>query len=212
MSVPGVNVICAASFLAAIGDDRPVQEPAQARRLPRSGPQGPPVRARARHARAHLQAGLRVGTLGAGRGVLERGAPARADARVLSAHPRPPRPPVAVVAAARKLACLFWCLLTREEDYAYAAAVADQEEAAAPGDRRRRAERTRPGRTASGRANHAMREAERELAEQAELAYATPSATGTPAQARTKVGASVTPGRASNRPSKGKAARQTTSP
>jgi transposase len=26
---------------------------------------------------------------------------------------------VAVVAAARKLACLFWCLLTREEDYAY---------------------------------------------------------------------------------------------
>jgi hypothetical protein len=26
---------------------------------------------------------------------------------------------VAVVAAARKLACLFWCLLTRSEDYAY---------------------------------------------------------------------------------------------
>ena len=27
--------------------------------------------------------------------------------------------PVAIVAAARKLACLFWCLLTRDEDYAY---------------------------------------------------------------------------------------------
>jgi transposase len=27
---------------------------------------------------------------------------------------------VAVVAAARKLACLFWCLLTPEEGYAYA--------------------------------------------------------------------------------------------
>jgi transposase len=27
---------------------------------------------------------------------------------------------VAIVAAARKLACLFWCLLTRETDYAYA--------------------------------------------------------------------------------------------
>ncbi len=27
---------------------------------------------------------------------------------------------VAIVACARKLACLFWCLLTREEDYAYA--------------------------------------------------------------------------------------------
>ena len=27
---------------------------------------------------------------------------------------------IAIVAAARKLACLFWCLLTRGEDYAYA--------------------------------------------------------------------------------------------
>jgi len=27
---------------------------------------------------------------------------------------------VAIVAAARKLACPFWCLLTREQDYAYA--------------------------------------------------------------------------------------------
>jgi hypothetical protein len=27
---------------------------------------------------------------------------------------------VAIVASARKLACLFWCLLTREQDYAYA--------------------------------------------------------------------------------------------
>jgi transposase len=26
---------------------------------------------------------------------------------------------VAVVAAARKLACLFWCMLTRQQDYAY---------------------------------------------------------------------------------------------
>ncbi len=30
---------------------------------------------------------------------------------------------VAVVATARKLACLFWCLLTRGEDYAYHAPV-----------------------------------------------------------------------------------------
>ncbi len=27
---------------------------------------------------------------------------------------------IAIVASARKLACLFWCLLTREEDYAFA--------------------------------------------------------------------------------------------
>ena len=64
-----------------------------------------------------------------------------------------------------------------------------------------------------------MREAERELAEQAELAYrntvrdwhATQTQRATTATTA-EVGASVTPGRASNRPSKGKAARQTTSP
>jgi hypothetical protein len=27
---------------------------------------------------------------------------------------------IAIVASARKLACLFWCLLTRGEDYAFA--------------------------------------------------------------------------------------------
>ena len=46
---------------------------------------------------------------------------------------------VAVVAAARKLACLFWCLLTREEDYAYAQPSLDQEEAAPARAHRRRA-------------------------------------------------------------------------
>jgi hypothetical protein len=63
-----------------------------------------------------------------------------------------------------------------------------------------------------------MREAERALAQQAELAYkntvrdwhATASAKKT--KVKVKAGASVTPGRASNKPSKGKAARQTTSP
>ena len=118
---------------------------------------------------------------------------------------------VAIVAAARKLACLFWCLLTREEDYAYAAAVADQEEAAAPRDHRRRAERYSAKATGIWSANDAVREAERELARQAEVAYARTVRDWHATQAA-KVGASVTPGRASNRPSKGKAARQTTSP
>jgi hypothetical protein len=60
-------------------------------------------------------------------------------------------------------------------------------------------------------ANTAVRQAERELARQAEVAYARTVRDWHAAQAR-KVGASVTPGRASKQPSKGKAARQTTSP
>jgi erythromycin esterase-like protein len=60
-------------------------------------------------------------------------------------------------------------------------------------------------------ANDAIRHAERELARQAEVAYARTVRDRHVAQAA-KVGASATPGHASNRPSKGKAARQTTSP
>jgi hypothetical protein len=60
-------------------------------------------------------------------------------------------------------------------------------------------------------ANDAVREAERELARQAEVAYARTVRDWHAAQAK-KVGASVTLGRALQRPSKGKAARQTTSP
>jgi hypothetical protein len=59
-------------------------------------------------------------------------------------------------------------------------------------------------------ANGVVREAERELARQAEAAYARTVRDWHAAQA-VKVGASATPGRASNKPSKGKAARQTTS-
>jgi hypothetical protein len=44
---------------------------------------------------------------------------------------------VAVVAAARKLACLFWCLLTRRTGLRLRPAVADQKEAAPPADHRR---------------------------------------------------------------------------
>ena len=124
---------------------------------------------------------------------------------------------VAVVAAARKLACLFWCLLTREEDYAY-------QQPSLTKKKLRRPEIAAgspkyPGRTNIWSTNLAMREAERKLAEQAELAYRNTvrdwHATQTKrakAAATVEVGASVTPGHASNRPSKGKAARQTQSP
>jgi hypothetical protein len=60
-------------------------------------------------------------------------------------------------------------------------------------------------------ANAAVRQAERELAHQAEVAYARTVRDWHAVQAA-KAGASATPGRASKKPSKGKAARQTTSP
>ena len=56
-----------------------------------------------------------------------------------------------------------------------------------------------------------MREGERRLAEQAEDSYAR-AVRDWQAAAPQKTRASVTPGRASQRPSKGKVTRQTTSP
>ena len=83
MTAPGVNVIVAASFLAAIGDVHALQKPSQAGRLP--GPRSPglAVRQRSRLAWAHLKAGLESRTPRPGRGVLERRAPTRADQGVL---------------------------------------------------------------------------------------------------------------------------------
>jgi transposase len=116
---------------------------------------------------------------------------------------------VAIVAAARKLACLFWCLLTRGEDYAYAQPSLTKKKL-------RRLELTAGAPKARGKTNiwstnDAMRQAERALAEQAEQAYVRTVADWQ-AAAPAKVGASATPGRASHRPAKGQAARQTTSP
>src|SRR4030095_7042136 len=107
----------------------------------------------------------------------------------------------AIVAAPRKLACLFWCLLTREEDYAYAQPSLTKKklrrlELAAGAERGR----AKPGTWA---VNKAMRERERELGRQAEVAYKRTVADWQRAQA--KKGASVTTGRASNRPSGGEA-------
>jgi len=117
---------------------------------------------------------------------------------------------VAIVAAARKLACLFWCLLTREEDYAYAQPSLTKKKL-------RRLEITagapRYSAKATGiwSANDAVRNAERELARQAEVAYARTVHDWHATQAK-KAGASATPGHASSGPSKGQVARQTTSP
>ena len=91
MTVPGVNVICAATFLAAVGDIR--RFPTSRKLVGYLGPRPArlPVRQRAGEGRADLQAGLARGALGAGRGRLERGSPTRPAARLLRADPRPAR-------------------------------------------------------------------------------------------------------------------------
>jgi transposase len=210
MSVPGVNVIVAASFLAAIGDIRRFESP---RKL--AGYLGLDPRVR--------QSGVGPAT----HGHISKQGPVRARHALVEACWTTVRQPgplhafyqrirgrrghsVAIVAAARKLACLFWCLLTREEDYAYAQPSLTKKKL-----RRLQitagAKRYAPEAAGIWSANTAVREAERELARQAEVAYARTVRDWHAAQAE-KVGASVTPGRASKKPSKGEAARQTTSP
>ena len=118
---------------------------------------------------------------------------------------------IAAVATARKLASLFWCLLIRQQDYAFG-----QPSLARHKIRRLELAAGAPSlkgqvRAGNGARNREIRAAEHALAAQAELAYRQ-TITNWQATRPISSGAGVTPGRASNKPSKGKAARQTTSP
>jgi len=129
---------------------------------------------------------------------VERGVATRPVARVLSARPRAARSGNAIVATARKLAILFWCMLTRSEDYAHQQPSLTRKKmrrleitAGAPKNTRRSAGIWSP--------NELLRTAERELAEQAEASYqrtVKDQQAGAPAKAA-KVGASAPPERAS---------------
>ena len=120
MSVPGVNVICAATFLAAIGEIGRFETP---RKLVGYLGLDPKVRqsgtSPATHGRISKQGSgaVRHALVEASWSVVRQPGPIRAfyqRVRARRGHQ------VAITAAARKLACLFWCLLTREEDYAFA--------------------------------------------------------------------------------------------
>jgi transposase len=209
MTVPGVNVTVAATFLAAVGDIRRFPTPAKLvgylgldPRVRQSGD------APAKHGRISKQGSApgRHALVEAAWSTVRSPGPLRAfyqRVRARRGHQ------VAIVAAARKLACLFWCLLTRGEDYAYAQPSLTKKKL-------RRLELTAGAPKARGKTNiwstnDAMRQAERALAEQAEQAYERTVADWQ-AAAPAKVGASATPGRASQQPARGQAARQTTSP
>ena len=211
MTVPGVSVITASTFIAAIGD---IHRFRGARQLvgylgldPRVRQSGPSP---ARHGRITKQGSAPV------RHVLVEAAwvavRAPGPLRAFYERVRARRgAQVAAVATARKLASLFWCLLTREQDYAFGQPSLTRRKIRQLELATGAPSRTGQVRAGAGARTNDLRDAERALALQAESAYRRTiidwQATGPP-----NAGASVTPGRASQRPSKGKAARQTTSP
>jgi hypothetical protein len=101
----------------------------------------------------------------------------------------------AIVATARKLAVLFWCMLTRREDYAH-------QQPSLTRKKLRRLEITAGAPKNTRRAkdiwstNELMRTAERELALQAESSYRRMVADQLAGRPARKVGASATPERA----------------
>ena len=211
MSVPGVNVICAASFLAAIGDIRRFKT---SRQLAAYLGLDPKVRQSgsepARSGRISKQgsASARWAIVEAAFSVVRQPGPLHAFYERLRARRGHP---IAVVASARKLACLFWCLLTREQQYAH-----QQPSLTAKKLRRLElaagAERYSPKAAGVWSTNQAMRDAERKLAEQAEASYVRIVRDWQATAPRRGSGRERDTGARITRPSKGNVARQTTSP
>jgi transposase len=195
MTVPGVNLICAASFIAAVGnsyrfltsrklvaylglDPRVKQSGEGPARSGRISKRGSPS-ARWALVEAAWTAVLQPGPL---HGFYERTKARRGHGK-------------AIVATARKLAVLFWCMLTRDQDYAH-------QQPSLTKKKLRRLEITAGAPKYTRRAagvwstNDLMREPELELARQAEASYkrmVQDQQAGGPAR---KAGASVTMERA----------------
>jgi transposase len=172
LSVPGVNLVVAATFLAYVGDIRRFPSPKHLvgylgldPRVSQSGNES------ARGGRISKQGAAEV------RHVLSeaawRGARVPGPLRGFYERIRVRRgPQIAITATARKLAVLFWHLLTREQDYAFAMPSATQ--------RKRRAlelragappHHGRPGPEGPSRPAAVLRAREREIALAAEHAY-----------------------------------------
>ena len=195
MTVPGVNLICAASLMAAIGSaDRFLTS----RRLVAYLGLDPKVR-QSGEAPAHSgriskrgSASARWALVEAAWSVVLQPGPLRAfyeRTRARRGHGK------AIVATARKLATLCWCMLTRDEDYAH-------QQPSLTKQKLRRLELTAGAQKntpdAAGRwsTNPRIREAERELARQAETSYKRMVRDWQATAHKKKAGASVTPERA----------------
>jgi transposase len=195
MTVPGVNLICAASLMAAIGSaDRFLTS----RRLVAYLGLDPKVRqsgeAPARSGRISKRgsASARWALVEAAWSVVLQPGPLHAfyeRTRARRGHGK------AIVATARKLATLCWCMLTRGEDYAH-------QQPSLTRQKLRRLELTAgaPKNTAdaAGRwaTNPQARQAEREIARQAETSYQRMVRDWQATASKNKAGASVTPERA----------------
>jgi transposase len=213
MTVPGVSLTTAATFIAAVGEIDRFPSP---RKLVGYLGLDPKVRQSgrepARHGRISKQgdaqarqmlteaAFVAVSTAGPMRAFYERVRARRGSQ-------------IAIVAVARKLAVLFWHMLTRQEDYAFARPSLTRHKLREL-ELRAGAER-HPGshslKHRSGYHQRPNRERERELSLQAELAYRR-LVSDWKAAGPAKVGAGATPGRASSRPSQRQAARQASKP
>src|SRR4051794_32345976 len=209
MTVPGVNVIAASTFLAAVGN---IERFPDRRKLVGYLGLDPKVRQSgdAPAAYGHISkqgaAAVRVALVEASWSAVRNPGPLRAFYQRIRARRGHQ---VAITATARKLACLFWVLLWRGEDYAFG-------QPSLTAKKLRRLEITAGAPRWQDRkgvwiAHRLLRDAELDLARQAEHAYAQ-TVRDRQAAGAIKAGASVTPGRASQRPSEGKAAGQPTSP
>jgi transposase len=193
MTVPGVNVVCAATFMAAVGDIRRFGD---RRKLvgylgldPKVRQSGLSATARGRISKQGSASG-RHALVEASWSVVKAPGPMHSYYQRIRARRGAQ---VAIVATSRKLACLFWCLLTREEDYAYA-------QPSLTAKKLRRLELAAGASKGAGGAgiwstNKAMREAEQALARQAEAAYERTVVDWQRQQRRSK-GADATTGRA----------------
>ena len=194
MSVPGVNLICAATFIAAVGE---ITRFTNSRKLVAYLGLDPKVRqsgeAQARSGRISKRgsATARWALVEAAWIAVRQPGPMHAfyeRTRSRRGHGK------AVVATARKLATLFWCMLTRGEDYAHQQPTLTKRKlrqleltAGAP----------KHARTTAGvlSTNQTLRQAERQIAEQAEASYVR-MVKDWQAGSGKKVGASATPERA----------------
>jgi transposase len=210
MTVPGVDLVVAATFMAQIGD---IRRFASAKQLVGYLGLDPRVRQSgnqpARHGRISKEGASEVRHVlcEAAKSAARTAGPMRAFAQRIRARRGNN---VATIAVARKLCVLFWHLLTRGEDYAYARPSLTKAKLRRlellAGDTPRRGQRgviTKPYRLQE------VRDRERELSLQAERAYQRLVADW---QQTGPKDAGAAPGCASQRPSSGQAARQASTP
>ena len=170
MSVPGVGVITAAAFMAAVGDIRRFPS---AKKLVGYLGLDPIVRqsgsSEASYGRISKQgsAAGRYALVEASWSVVKAPGPLHAFYERTKGRRGAS---IAIVATARKLACLFWTLLTRGEDYAYGQPSLGQRKLRQLELRAGAPKRSRGG-AGVWKANAAVRDAERKVVEQAEAAY-----------------------------------------